>query len=299
MRIFKRIIDDARAPGENAERYPKAPDGVSSEQDLAQWRVQSLLMSAEVRYSMYLTVLYKWCAEPGNHFEKDIGNWPLPPWDVAIIFYCHLLTPLKFQSDMEEHFPRIWAEDIQFPLSRLSSTVLGGASDATWKQMFPDEPYQIIEFDADGRSSCVKHEHLGLADKAMDIRGFKCAKASCPMYDGKVPIPMANYCQYRVSKMLLICPLCGQSSERKETGTGARRVTEHYQNGSPYWSLRSGFNYPVFDLWEAPLRQFNNDGFVDRVLTLADDPSTALPITQATTRYLKFLQLLKDSKSAR
>jgi hypothetical protein len=78
MRKFKRILEDAERPGTHAHRFPPPPPGVSSQEQEGKWRVQCLLMSAEVRYSRYLLMLERWIRSYGVKAPKD--EWPLPPW---------------------------------------------------------------------------------------------------------------------------------------------------------------------------------------------------------------------------
>jgi hypothetical protein len=79
MRKFKGILEDTEQPSLNESFYPAPPAGVSTPEMKASWRVQCLMMSAEVRYSMYLQLLEKWVTtHPGAAGSKD--QWPLPPW---------------------------------------------------------------------------------------------------------------------------------------------------------------------------------------------------------------------------
>ena len=78
MRKFKRILEDAEQPGNYTHRFPPPPRGVSGQEQEGKWRVQCLLMSAEVRYSRYLQTLGAWIGSYGIKTPKD--EWPLPPW---------------------------------------------------------------------------------------------------------------------------------------------------------------------------------------------------------------------------
>ena len=81
MQKFKRILEDAENPSSGGNhRFPPVPARVflSQEDEEAKWRVQCLLMSAEVRYSMYLQVLEKWISSHGVQSPKD--EWPLLSW---------------------------------------------------------------------------------------------------------------------------------------------------------------------------------------------------------------------------
>jgi len=84
MKRFQCIIDGARSPVQFSDRFPPPPTSaeVTSEEELGRWRVQALLMSAEVRYSLYLRFLRDWV----NDFPEqraDKSSWPLPPWYVG------------------------------------------------------------------------------------------------------------------------------------------------------------------------------------------------------------------------
>lgn len=79
MRKFKRILEDVEHhPGWHADRFPSLPTGVSGPGIEGKWRVQCLLMNAEIRYSMYLGLLEKWITAHEPDAPKD--EWPLPPW---------------------------------------------------------------------------------------------------------------------------------------------------------------------------------------------------------------------------
>lgn len=63
-----------------AKCFPPIPPQFSTDEDATVWRVQCMLMGAEIRYSMYLKVLEKWILDHGIESSKD--EWPLPPWYV-------------------------------------------------------------------------------------------------------------------------------------------------------------------------------------------------------------------------
>jgi hypothetical protein len=79
MQKFKCILEDAEHPSSGKHRFPPVPPRVIlSQEEEAKWRLQCLLMSAEVRYSMYLQILENWISLHGLQSPKD--QWPLPPW---------------------------------------------------------------------------------------------------------------------------------------------------------------------------------------------------------------------------
>ncbi len=79
MRRFRLIIQDAESPGAHADRFPDPPRALPAEDEAARWRVQALLMNAEVRYALYLRLLEEWVVANKEAAENP-DNWPLPPW---------------------------------------------------------------------------------------------------------------------------------------------------------------------------------------------------------------------------
>jgi hypothetical protein len=77
MRKLKVILDDTEKSGANEALYPAPPPGYSGLEKDAGWRAQCLLMSAEIRYPMYLQLLEKWVTA---HSTASKDEWPLPPW---------------------------------------------------------------------------------------------------------------------------------------------------------------------------------------------------------------------------
>jgi len=78
---FRRIIQDIKYPKTYTEWFPESPNKIYNQKHelAATWRVQALLMNAEVRYSLYLRFLRDWINQ--NHEKAaDKENWPLPPW---------------------------------------------------------------------------------------------------------------------------------------------------------------------------------------------------------------------------
>jgi hypothetical protein len=81
MQRFQCILNGIKHPVRDADRFPDPPNGIKSrEHELTGiWRVQCFLMSAEVRYSMYLRFLRGWVLNNQERAEDKQG-WPLPPW---------------------------------------------------------------------------------------------------------------------------------------------------------------------------------------------------------------------------
>lgn len=79
MQRFSRIIQDAASPGPHADRFPASPRRLKTKKEAGQWRVQCLLMNAEVRYSLYLRLLEDWLVE-NKGYTPEHDSWPLPPW---------------------------------------------------------------------------------------------------------------------------------------------------------------------------------------------------------------------------
>lgn len=77
MRKLKGILDDTEQSGEDEAFYPAPPPGHEGSEKRGGWRLQCLLMSAEIRYPMYLRLLESWVTAHGAA-SKD--EWPLPPW---------------------------------------------------------------------------------------------------------------------------------------------------------------------------------------------------------------------------
>ncbi|KAJ5825222.1 hypothetical protein N7474_002360 [Penicillium riverlandense] len=284
MRKFKCILNDVEYPSRHADRFPPPPPGVSGPEEEARWRVQCLLMSAEVRYSMYLQSLERWIASHGLQSPKD--EWPLPPWcdsldfsDVAIIFYAHLLSPFNFQQEIVSNFPNLWKAEIEFPLARMRSTNTDEASKRAWMKEYPDILYQVVEFTPTG-----DHAYITTED-AMGIHGYKCGRTQCATKatEGAHVIRMTEWPKYRVGRAMIICPCCHIEMfiGRTVEAPGVLKFS------------RAAFGFPIFDLWDSPQRQFGNQAFVDRILALTQAEA---PLPDHVSRYLKFLQLMKENK---
>ncbi|KAK9853403.1 hypothetical protein MYU51_006475 [Penicillium brevicompactum] len=245
MRKFKRILEDAKNPGRDADSYPLPPPGVSGQEQEGKWRVQCLLMSAEVR-------------------------------DVAIIFYGHLLSPFKFHSDamIDSSYGTLWLAEIEFPLARMCAINTDDASQRVWMRWYPNIPYQIVEFTPAGDHAYIT------AENATDIHGYRCGSKHCKKKTHV--IRMTEWSEYRVGRARLICPGCKTTFSNRETNR--ETLLE---------SSRAMFGFPVFDLWNRPQRQFGKQGLVDRILALTPVPGL---IPDHTSRYIKFLQLMKDVK---
>jgi hypothetical protein len=78
MRRFSIIIQAAAFPGPYVDWFPVPPRRLANEDEAARWRVQCLLMNAEVRYGLYLRLLNDWIATKGRGAPVQV--WPLPPW---------------------------------------------------------------------------------------------------------------------------------------------------------------------------------------------------------------------------
>ncbi|OOQ84106.1 hypothetical protein PEBR_31789 [Penicillium brasilianum] len=271
MRRFKCILEDAEQPSKPTQAFPPPPPRILGQKDEAKWNLQCLLMSAEVRYSMYLRILARWITS--RDFQSSRDEWPLPPWDVAIVFYAHLLSPFNFQRDIESHFPSLWRAEIEFPLAGILSTNTDEASKRLWQKGYPDTPYQIVDFTPAG-------ELIYVTENGMDIHGYKCRSTDCAG-KGAYVIPMTEWPQFRVGHAEFVCPGC-------KTRTRATKATSVLE------LCRRAFGFPIFDLWDSPQRQFGKQGFVDRILALTQ---TQGQLPDHVFRYLKFLQLMKENKS--
>jgi len=125
--------------------------------------VNTFLVCAEARYIRYLTLLneivdqrdrstrgvraHKKELDPNVPFTDVM---PLPPWDVAIIFHVHCLSPFRYYADME-HLS-LWNVSLAFPLERLHDLIerSNGSgiwsdveSEQLWNHRFRDAPYQL------------------------------------------------------------------------------------------------------------------------------------------------------------
>lgn len=83
MRKLKDILDFARVPGRDASLFPTPPAECKSWEQAAQWRVQCILMSAEVRYPMYLKLLESRILQAGKKGDQQDVELVLPPWYVT------------------------------------------------------------------------------------------------------------------------------------------------------------------------------------------------------------------------
>lgn len=196
---------------------------------------------------------------------------------MAIIFYAHILSPFNFQSDIKSHFEKLWKSGIEFPLARMRSTNTDGASEGAWRQEYPDISYQAIEFTNTGDQAFITTENV------MDVHGYKCNSKSCKD-KGTHIIQMSKWSQYRTRRAVLECPSCKLVLMGKIYARPPSVLPES----------RVAFGFPIFNVWDSPQRQFGKSGFVDRVLALTESQS---PPKQAVSRYLKFLQLMKQGKS--
>ncbi|KAK0652707.1 hypothetical protein B0T16DRAFT_490509 [Cercophora newfieldiana] len=288
MQRFQRILDDIKHPQKHADWFPKAPnETVNADHELMEaWRVQCFLMNAEVRYSLYLRFLNGWVVEKDSKVA-DKENWPLPPWDVALIFYAHVLMPYRFFHEVGRAFPKLWEAGIEFPLSRLvnaKSKAAFEASEAAWgttpAHVTPGAPYHVIEFDPIG-------EHVFLTGPgALDIRGHLCRSWPCLDNDeGPQVIPAADWSDARLGKRPFVCGRCDTSPTGSQPFTGP----------SFHAFSQIAFGVEIWELWESPLRQLGPNGFIETILKLVDTSETAL--RHAQHRYVKFLQIMKTASS--
>ncbi|AEO55157.1 hypothetical protein MYCTH_2107828 [Thermothelomyces thermophilus ATCC 42464] len=321
LRRFRALFNHVESPGRHdSNYYPEPPPGneVSSRNAAGQWRVQAFLMNAEVRYSFYLRLLREWVVKddadkPDTHDDSSDGDnreddgwaasWPLPPWDVALVFYIHMLSPERFRKDMAAEYPPLWHARLSFPLARLRQHPRGHeASQRKWETMFPDIPYRLFEFEPDGETPRLSTS-IG---RPLDVRGYKCGSDDCTANTRRnrcrIIIPMAEWSAYRLGKRRSpTCPSCRMafSSQRAGYNSAFARFCE------------AVFGQHVLGLWDAPLRQM---AFVDRILaetttatatttnTAAGGSSTTITFSPAQVpawqaRYLKFLGLIKAHRS--
>ena len=83
MKNLRKLLRDVQQPdAESAKWFPALPAGFSTDEEAAVWRVQCMLMAAEIRYGMYLKLLQAQIQIPSIGYNKD--KWPLPPWLVSL-----------------------------------------------------------------------------------------------------------------------------------------------------------------------------------------------------------------------
>ncbi|CAG8282932.1 unnamed protein product [Penicillium salamii] len=139
---------------------------------------------------------------------------------------------------------------------------------------YPNIPYQTVEFTPAGDHAYIT------AENAMDIHGYRCSSKHCEKKT--YVIRMTEWSKYRVGRARLICPGCKTTFSNRETNH--ETLLEF---------SRAMFGFPVFDLWNSPQRQFGKQGLVDRILALTRVQGL---IPDHTSRYIKFLQLMKEYK---
>ncbi|KAJ4147136.1 hypothetical protein LMH87_001683 [Akanthomyces muscarius] len=271
MRKLKGIVHYARYPGRDASLFPAPPAGCNGEEQAAQWRLQSILMNAEVRYPMYLKLLESRMLQSRRNRRRQEPDLVVPPWDVAIVFYAHMLAPFNYRRDINQLFPKIWKGRAEFPIARMLASDHDDASEAAWSRMYPSTPYRVLTLN-DKAVSISSSTY-----NAVDIR-YYCSSAACKAEPARV-IRMADWVKYRIGTAGLACPSCRTVLPRSKRG--AKDAVLQDSQGI--------FGMPIFNLWDSPLRQFCKDGFVDRVLALPPLPSNAVE------RYLRFLQLIKET----
>lgn len=228
--------------------------------------------------------LPSWCENPNfRFFLSSFGalGYVLTSFgrDVAIIFYAHLLSPFKFQKDITIALSDLlWRAEIEFPLARMCAINTDDASKLTWPMNdFPNIPYQTVEF------TPTRDHAYTTAENVMDIHGYICGSKHCKKK--AYVIPMTEWSKYWVGRAKLICPGCKTTFTNRETKPGA-----------PLEFARSMFGFPIFGLWDCPQRQFGKQGLVDRILALTQAQDLLIQglIPEHTSRYIKFLQLIKE-----
>ncbi|ATY65423.1 hypothetical protein A9K55_001594 [Cordyceps militaris] len=271
MRKLKSILDYARYPGRDASRFPPLPAGCSGEDQAAQWRVQCILMSAEMRYPMYLKLLEAHMLQSEKNGRRQGLEMVVPPWDVAIIFYAHMLAPFNYKRDIEQFFPKMWQGRAELPIAQMLASEHDDASEAAWNKMYPSIPYRILT---------LNDKFVSISSSIynpVDIR-YHCFSTACRAKPARV-FSMASWVKYRVGTAGLTCPSCRAVRPKSERGAQDTILKDS----------QARFGMPIFNLWDSPLRQFCKDGFVDRILALPALPANAVE------RYLRFLQLIKET----
>ncbi|KAH6855531.1 hypothetical protein B0I37DRAFT_337966 [Chaetomium sp. MPI-CAGE-AT-0009] len=284
LQKFCALMDHVKSPGPYAATYPTShTDSVPTKNSNQQWRLQAFLMNAEVRYSFYLRFLEEWIIKHGPGAGGK--NWPLPPWDVALMFYIHMLSPQRYKKDMTAEYPRLWEARVSFPLARLRQHPRNDeSSQRQWEAMYPGIPYQVFEFAVDGGSPRISTK----VTCALDLHGYKCGSVHCATNTrrGRTQIiPMAEWSAYRLAKRHSpACPSCKTSFSSALGG----------YNSTFARFCKVVFGQHVFGLWDAPLRQI---GFIERILAEIVTVST-VQLQAYQDRYLKFLGLIKDHPKA-
>jgi hypothetical protein len=235
-------------------------------------------MNAEVRYSFYLRLLRDWVVKHNSGAEKE--DWPLPPWDVALMFYIHMLAPQRFKKDITVEYPELWNTGMAFPLARLRQHSHNDeASQQIWEAAYPDIPYQICTIGPD------ETPHISTTTPhALDVHGYQCGSSHCTAKkrQGRTQIiPMAEWFAYRLGKRRSpSCPSCKTAFSPNQAG----------YNSTFALFCQTVFGQHVFGLWDAPLRQM---AFVERILAeLSTTPHSESILKQAQARYLQFLRLI-------
>ncbi|KAG7284454.1 hypothetical protein NEMBOFW57_010827 [Staphylotrichum longicolle] len=287
MRRFTTIIQHAISPTLDPNRFPAPPRGLVDQDEGGRWRVQCLLMNAEVRYALYLRLLNDWVIANKSKGATP-NNRPLPPWDVAIIFYTHLLMPLSFADDVAKLYPALWDAKVRFPLAQLARGaphVTDPASESEWKKKYPDHPYQVITFTPDGEHTYVT------ADGNLDIHGYRCLSQPCSHRGTgrRHTMPMAKWSEFRLNRAWALCPSC-------KTLVTRSLISSH---GAFDTVAKAAFDVTIFPLWDKPMRQLGPNGFIPSVLKIVDGdgdaPAGPSALQAAQRRYIRFLQLMPDS----
>ncbi|MCJ1350774.1 MAG: hypothetical protein MMC33_000755 [Icmadophila ericetorum] len=116
--------------------------------------LKTFLVYAEARYVMYLDLLCTVTKGKEAEGEELKESLPLPPWDVAMVFHSHMLSPFQYFSDLHlrPRYKSLRAIGLQFPLKRLNSLIFSPQWSDTdsakcWKKFFPETPYQLWDRD--------------------------------------------------------------------------------------------------------------------------------------------------------
>ncbi|CAA7039014.1 unnamed protein product [Microthlaspi erraticum] len=135
--------------------------------DRHRWLYQGpALERAVYRYNAcWLPLLAKY-----SEAESLVSEGPLvPPLDCEWIWHCHRLNPVRFKSDCEQLYGRVVDN------SGVVSSVNGNSklkTKALWKNLYPEEPYDLdLNKDVSERSS-EKHTKYDLVSAAKRQSAF-------------------------------------------------------------------------------------------------------------------------------
>ncbi|XP_073288956.1 glycine-rich domain-containing protein 1-like isoform X2 [Primulina huaijiensis] len=124
-----------------------------------------------------------WLPLLAKHSESPLCEGPLVvPFDCEWIWHCHRLNPVVYKSDCEEFYGRIL--DNSNVVSTVGGTLMKSSEDI-WKNLYPDEPYELDLADALNDNSNVKQ-----------LGGEKCT-----MYDLVSAVQRQSPFFYQVSRL--------------------------------------------------------------------------------------------------